>query len=245
MPFRPRVSFSLLMLSLASLCAWLGLWQLDRMQAKQTLIDRFENAPDMSINRALSADVPFARVRASGHYETDWQLLLDNKMLGGRPGVHVLHLFHTTEGQHVLVNRGWLPMAADRRSLPAIDTPGDKQEIAGLLRLPSADGVRLGQADSLESLSGPTLITYLDLPALASSLDVPLVPRLLLLDAASPNGFEGRQWQAAVMLPKQHGAYAVQWFGLAAGVLLTWLILTYRKGRNPRSSSTRTTPENR
>ena len=51
-------------------------------------------------------------------------------------------------------------------------------------------------------------------------------------------GFEDRQWKAAVMPASTHGAYAVQWFALAAAAIVIWLTLGYRAGGRRKGSDT-------
>jgi surfeit locus 1 family protein len=225
MRLRPSATLNLTLLPLVCLGCWLGFWQLDRMHEKQELMDQFENAPEMRLQQAIAEKRQFAHVRVSGHYDTAWHLLLDNKTLQGRVGVHVLTLLNPDEGPSILVNRGWLPLPPDRRSLPEIATPAYPVAITGILNLPVADGIRLGEPERLDSLDGPKLVTYLDLNSLVPLLENELSPWLILLDANDPSGFSGREWQPAVILPAQHGAYAVQWFAMALALTIIWLTL--------------------
>lgn len=231
MTFRPSILPSVLLLALTILFGQLGLWQLDRQQEKRALFERFENAPRLTVETALARNERFARVEAAGRYDTQRHILLDNRILNGRPGVHVLTPFHLTSGVTLLVNRGWLPLAADRRSLPAVPTEAGPQLIRGILNSPPSGGPKLGAADELHPRHWPQLVTYLELNAVSSALDQPLAPWVLQLDQADPGGFGGRQWQPAVMEPTTHGAYAVQWFALAATAVIIWIVLGVRRGK--------------
>ena len=197
---------------------------------KQELITEFDQAPDLEWSQALSENPPFARVRVRGHYDTTWHLLLDNKILDGRTGVHVLSLFRPDQGQAVLVNRGWLPLPPDRSTLPEVSTPSGSLWISGILGTPVQGGIRLGEPQPLHVLEGSILTTYLDLDLVNQALDGILLPRLLQLSASDPTGFDGRNWQPAVILPSQHGAYAVQWFALALAMCIIWLALGFARG---------------
>jgi cytochrome oxidase assembly protein ShyY1 len=56
---------------------------------------------------------------------------------------------------------------------------------------------------------------------------------VLRLDPALPLGYaRDLQLLANTLPPERHRGYAVQWFALAAAVLATALILTFRKARN-------------
>lgn len=223
MNFRPSLTLTLLLLTLALLFACLGFWQLQRMELKQELFDEFKNAV----------------VHVSGRYDTSRHVLLDNKIHQGRAGVHVLTPFILDDGAAVLVNRGWLPMPADRLTLPAIPTDGATRDLHGQLRTPSKDGVRIGDPDILVSGQWPQLVTYLEMDAVGMALGLTLSPSLVLLDASDPTGFEGRQWKAAEMTPAVHGAYATQWFGLAVAAVIIWIVLGVKRAASMRHLNTR------
>ena len=216
------------------ICLWLGQWQLERMAEKQALFQQFENAEKMDLSQAISEKVRYARVRVRGTYDPQAIILLDNKILDGRAGVHVLQLFHPETGSPILVNRGWLPMTADRSNLPEVATPVGHSTIEGVLSAPVKDGFKLGEPDRLSRLDRPQLITYLDLDAVSAALGEPLTPWLILLDSRDTSGFSGRDWRPSVMLPAQHGAYAAQWFGLAIAIAVTWVALVWRASRKSR-----------
>lgn len=210
----------LFLLALAIFFAGLGNWQLQRKTEKQDLIKRFDEAEEMTLQQAISSNPDFARVRVLGHYETNWQLLIDNSIWQGQPGVHVLNLFHSERGLPVLVDRGWLAMNPDRRSLPQVQTPAGEIVISGLLSRPPKGGVRLGNADVIDKLEGSVLVTYLDIENVAKAAGLAIAPLILKLDASDPSGFEDRDWQPAVILPAQHQAYALQWFALSVAAVI-------------------------
>lgn len=229
MNFKPSLKLTILLLILAFIFGRLGFWQLERMADKRELFAEFENAPVLPVAEALQQQNLYARVQASGRYDTGRHILLDNKIHQGRAGVHVLTPFHLDDGSVLLVNRGWLPMPADRLELPAVPTDGETMSLTGWFREPIAGGVRLGEPDSLSSGQWPQLVTYLDLDAAGKALGLSLSPKLVMLDASNPSGFEGRQWKAAEMTPAIHGAYAVQWFGLAIAAVVIWVVLSVRR----------------
>jgi surfeit locus 1 family protein len=233
MHFRPSVKLTLILVLLAALFLRLGLWQLERKAEKEALFERFHTAPEMSIEQALAAAESFTRVEAFGRYDTERHLLLDNQIWKGRAGVHVLTPFTLGDGRTLLVNRGWLALAADRRSLPDFTTGGEARILRGRLVRPSTDGPRLGGDDALEPRRWPQLVTYLDPEAAAVALGAPLLPWILQLDAGDASGFGDRQWQPAVMVPEVHAAYAVQWFGLLTTTVVIWVLLGLRRGANP------------
>ncbi len=231
MPLRPSFRLGLVLLPIFALCLWLGQWQLQRMNQKQALIDRFGQAAQWDLAQAIANNMLFAHVRVEGHYNTKWHLLLDNKILDGRAGVHALSLFVPDRGTPILVNRGWLPLPPDRSSLPEIPTSTGHLSITGILGKPGEGGIRLGDPDHLTHLAGPRLVTYLDLDDVAAATGGKLSPWLIELDADDPSGFAGRDWKPTVMMPAQHLAYAVQWFGLALAIVVLWLVSGWKRSR--------------
>jgi len=229
MRFKPSIGLTFSLGTIAVIFALLGKWQLERAEEKQILFDQFENAPLSSIENALESDAPFVRVQASGHFDESRHILLDNKVLNGRVGVHALTPFYLVGGKVILVNRGWLPLSPDRRHMPGVPTDRSEHSITGLLRKPPTDGLRIGEADVLVSDRWPQLVTYLDMETVSGALGTALAPWVLQLDPTSPAGFEGRQWKAAVMEPEMHSAYAVQWFALSLAAAIIWLVLGLRR----------------
>lgn len=237
--FRPRLGSTLALSLLALVFSGLGYWQIQRKAEKQLLFDGFENAPVMELAQALREDRRFARIEAYGRFDANRHFLVDNRMLNGRAGVHVLTPFTFGDGRTILVNRGWLPMPPDRSRLPDVPTDDRPATIRGRLNVLASEGPRLGDADRLDSPNWPQLVTYLDQEPLGAALGTPLPEWLVQLDADADGGFDGRQWKAAVMGPEIHGAYALQWFALSAAAVIIWFTLGYREADRRKKESSR------
>jgi cytochrome oxidase assembly protein ShyY1 len=229
--FRSSIGLTAVLVGLALVFARLGLWQLERMHAKEALFLQFAEAPALTIAQARERGQRFARVQAYGRYDTRRHILLDNRIFNGQAGVHVLSPFVLEDGSSVLVNRGWLALPPDRRSLPVISTDSAPTTISGRWNTLPDKGPRVGPADQLTTDDWPQLVTYFDIGPISQALELDLPPWILQLDETEPSGFQGRDWQPAVMEPKTHGAYAVQWFALCAAVIVTWIVLGVRAGR--------------
>ena len=165
----------------------------------------------------------------SGEWEGERHFLLDNQVLSGRPGVHVLSPFRVADGSLLLVNRGWLPMAPDRRSLPTVPETRGPASLSGHLEALRTPGKRLGEEQATENSPWPRLVTWPDLDEMAGALGEPVYPKVLYLKADHPAGFEGRNWSPVVMGPKKHRAYAVQWYALCLTALVAWIVLAMRR----------------
>jgi cytochrome oxidase assembly protein ShyY1 len=216
--------------------AALGFWQLDRARWKARFLAEWSAAlaaPPQPLAHALRDPAArIARVVGRGSWDAGATVLLDNQRVGDRVGVMVFTLFRDeTTRRGVLVNRGFVPLRGDRR-VPALPAPpaGDVT-IAGLLRPPPSVGLALGNAEYVRG-APPPLLAWLDVPALARALDVPLDVRVLLLDPDADGGFE-RRWTALpnTLPPERHRGYALQWFALAGAVVAAGAVLWWRSAR--------------
>jgi len=215
----------------------LGLWQLDRADQKSAILQQIDNAAALALHAVDADSAMYSKVRGRGEY-LPLPLLLDNQVQDGRQGVHVLSPLRLDSNRLLLVNRGWLPIAPDRRALPTVSTPDGEVAINGRLAPLPGVGMRLGTQPELDLQQWPQLITYVDAQLLQqgfrTQLQLPelqLLPQVLKLDADVGNGFAGRDWQLINFGPNKHLAYALQWFTLAGTVLATFLILSLRRAR--------------
>ena len=226
--FRPSRAATLSMLALACLFAALGTWQQKRAVEKRALEMQHETAPPMSLASAIGQKSRFSAVNALGHYDMERHILLDNQIWNGRAGVYVFTPFHTAGGVTILVNRGWLPLSPDRKSLPGIPTPDDEIVLRGILNTPPVPGRLLGPSDRLEKNKWPQLVTYLNLPDISATLGTPLEDWVVQLSGSEPGGFEGRDWKPVYLTSSRHQGYAIQWFSLLAACVVMWVFLGLR-----------------
>jgi len=228
--FSPGVGSSLLLGALVLACLGLGRWQLERADYKRERLAEFASAPVLERLDPAAAVAPFARLRLQGSFDPERHFLVDNQVLQGRAGVQVLTPFYPADGGvTILVNRGWLPMPPDRSALPAVPTPPGPLSISGHLEALHKPGLELGAADQPGPNRWPQLLTYPELSGIEGALGAKVYRQVLYLDADSPGGFEGRDWQPVTMSPERHTAYAVQWFALALTGVAAWTLLGMRR----------------
>ncbi|MDX1654644.1 MAG: SURF1 family protein [Candidatus Competibacteraceae bacterium] len=231
--FAPSLAMTLLTGLLLALLVSLGQWQLDRARQKEVLLEvRAANlAKDPVDLRTLDGADPanrYRRVWVRGRYDTEHQVLLDNQLMGGRPGLHVLTPLRV-EGApwSVLVNRGWLPWGPERR-LPQVTAPEGPLTLEGLVGRPANPGLQLAGTGAREGW--PRLVIFVDYQALEGVLGQSLAPMVLLLDPAATDGYR-RDWQLtpAELKPERHRGYALQWFSLGLALVVIFITVNSRR----------------
>lgn len=215
----------------------LGSWQSRRAVEKQAMLDAAAQvlAARDPVPLAAAAD-PVRRhdydwSGGAGAFDARGPLWLDNQQRAGRAGVRAYRLFVPERGAPMLVDLGWLPLPGNR-ALPAIERPPGRVVVRGLLAPPPSTGLALGGGVARQGEGW--LLTRIDTTAITQALDLsaPLVPRVLRLDPALPLGYDrDLQLLANTLPPEKHRGYALQWFALALAVLVTALILTFRRPR--------------
>ena len=229
----------LLALAVASACAALGAWQLQRMHAKQALLDASTLALQDRRERPLALAADPARARGydwaagDGRFLPLPAVLLDNQNRAGRAGIRAYRVFQPDQAGSLplLVELGWLPLPGDRR-LPGVELPGTER-VSGLLLPPPSAGLAAPAVATQDD--GTLLLVALDPAVLAPALSLPaLAPRVLRLDPDLPLGYErDLETMPNTLPPERHLGYAVQWFALSAAVLAIALLLTWRTRRRP------------
>jgi surfeit locus 1 family protein len=210
----------------------LGFWQLDRAAQKQLLLTEFEQgarqAPFRLDGRIRSFEGhQYELATASGWYDSDHQLLLDNRTHQGQAGYQVLTpLRLADDGPAVLVNRGWVPIGQGRDQLPDVRLPTGLRAVTGRLQLPSAQGFRLGQEQPRRIW--PYRILHLDYQQLQAELGYELLPVLLLLNPDEEDGYV-REWHPLHFGPERSTGYAVQWFSMAAALAIIYLAVNLHR----------------
>ena len=205
----------------------LGIWQTNRGLQK-----RAEQA-DFEVQSGFSswfdgADVqPFQKLKASGEFDGNHQILLENIIVNSRNGYYVITPLVTAEDEPVLlVNRGWLEKTGPDLDAAAIDLATPRVTVRGRAgSLPRA-GYRMGEAITA-SPSWPKFAVYPTLEDVAEVLDRPVQPFVLLMDPEDPHGYY-RDWAPTEIGPGRHFGYALQWFAMAI-VLAALLVWNYRK----------------
>lgn len=229
----------------------LGLWQLNRAEEKRTML-ALEAASAAASPVALAdvltdvdrAATLYTRIRLSGVWLPEKQLLWDNRIAAGKAGYEVITPFQSSDGSVVLVNRGWLPVGAARSILPTLSdgvSEGKTWQLQGVVTQPSK-GLASGPAIETRS-SWPKRVQYLDYETFGNEMKLDIVPALVqarLLGAPIDAPWQYlANWEPTESFgPSRHLGYAVQWFALLATLIFLYLWYEIRLFRGAEKGKT-------
>lgn len=227
---------TLFALALLPLFLGLGRWQLQRADEKaiaQIAFEQRENAAPTDVALLPAEPEPYTRVAAIGRYDNAHSFLLDNRILHGRFGYEIVTPFIVSrqasqqgaipqEAPRLLVNRGWIEGDPARLQRPTIDAVEGEVQLAGYVY---RDNTKLTFFGNGGEQQWPKLVQNLIIGDLQQRLGEPTYPFILRLDAGMPGALRV-EWQIVSMSPERHVAYAVQWFAMAATLVIVWLLIS-------------------
>jgi surfeit locus 1 family protein len=229
--FAPRPAAALLAAACVASFVALGNWQLGRAQEKRALIESFEDGAraTVELGSGVVDGMPrYQHVLVAGRYDTARQVLLDNMPSStGQAGYRVLTpLQRPGSSRLLLVDRGWVPLGSSRAVLPRVETAGGDRTVAGRLDQLPVPGVRMGAAAAPGEAGWPRVLNFPRQADLEQAFGQPVESRILLLDAALPDGYE-RVWRPSLGFPpERHLGYAMQWFALACVAVVGFVALS-------------------
>jgi cytochrome oxidase assembly protein ShyY1 len=166
---------------------------------------------------------PFQKLKATGHFKAERQVLLENIIINSRLGYYVLTpLSFDDDTPLLLINRGWFERSGADVDPAWLELNTSRVTVRGRAgSLPRA-GYRMGEAIPADP-GWPKFAVYPTLDEVAAVIGEPLQPFVLLLDPNDDHGFL-RNWVPEEMGPGRHYAYALQWFamGIVLAGLLVW-----------------------
>ena len=198
---------------------WLGVWQVHRLAWKTALlaaIDRGEAAEPIPLP---PNPAPFTKVRIDGRLRDDltarYGIEVRATPAGALMGSQVLRPLERPGAEPVIVDLGWMP---DGR-LPA---PAGPVSIVGYVRPPELP-VRFGAVDD------PVARRFyaLDPAAIGAALGLARVAPFTIVALGPSGSLPGGSPEPAQALPRpanNHFSYALTWFGLAASLLVIFII---------------------
>ncbi|MBK0397920.1 SURF1 family protein [Limibaculum sp. M0105] len=221
-----RGIFAPIVIGVSGVAILIGLcvWQIQRMTWKEALIDTLEarlSSEPVALPAGPDAADEFLRVRITGRFDDapGGHGFADAPFLTTRerePGYRIIQPFATSDGRHVMVDRGFLPASLkneDGRAVRPTPAPAEDLTLTGALRFPdeTADPP-FGARDNVWVAR--------DLAAMARIFGTEPV----LVVSETPTAVGGAWPQPmplTVDLPNSHLNYAITWGSLA----LVWAVM--------------------
>lgn len=215
---------------LVALFAGLGAWQISRGMEKRANEQLFrEEAGFTAWEHGIDVR-QYQRLRATGYYDTERQILLENIIVNSRYGYDVITPLRGLSGEPLLlVNRGWIEKRDEPLDLSELDVPTDRLTVRGRAGLLPKPGIKMGDAFSVQD-DWPRLAVYPSLEEVAEVLGQDVQPFVMLIDQEEPHALLTHWAPNTGFGPSRNFGYALQWFAMAA-VLSGLLIWNHRKKR--------------
>ena len=227
--FRPSLWPTLAAAAGIALTLALGNWQLGRGNDKAALAERIKSASRDALIAMPSAeikpdDVAWRRVEARGRFEPKYAVFIDNRVLHGVVGYHIVMPLRIGDSErYVLVNRGWVAGTNVRSQLPQIATPSEMVTVVGLATVPSKRFLEL----STQVAEG-NVWQNLVLERYRAAVPIEIQPVVIQQENDLDDGLK-REWTPPDLGINTHYGYAFQWFALAAAILIFYLVIHVRK----------------
>jgi len=203
-------------------------WQLGkntRTEQRNGLLEQSLNADAVSIDTLLDAGGPaeddeWRRVLVSGTYVPDSDLLVRLRSVEDKPAFEVLTPLRMTDGDTLLVNRGYVRPEQGTQAPPIPAPPTGQVTVEGRIRM--SEGTVPGKEPINET--GTRQVYYIDSGQIGQFIGTDLVNGYLQLDDAQPGGL------GTIPLPQidagPYLSYGLQWlaFGIMAPLGLAYFV---------------------
>ena len=239
---------TLLALAAVAVMGRLGIWQLDRLEARREFNARVieqQEKPRLIVDaESVELDLysmEYRDVVVRGHYLPEDEIVVRNQNWQGKLGVQLFTpLLIAGTDQVILVQRGWIPAEqADPESRIRFREEGEVA-VNGVLRRAETDfSLQLRPDPTLDS-AGARLDAWnnLNLERIAMQIDSPLLPVYL---RRIPDGQDSNAPFAQIpsldLTEGPHLGYAGQWFLFAAVLALGYPVFVLKQEQGKISSS--------
>jgi len=222
-----------------------GFWQLDRLDQRRDRNDRVTARIDEPVVEVLALGDPevyessdgadpfeFRRVRATGTYVPEEEVLVRSRSLNAAPGSWVLTPLLLDDGTAVAVNRGWIPNSGGLEAVPdEYRAPAGEVTVTGLVR-PTEQRGSFGSTDPPDGVL--TDLARADVERLDQQVEADLVPFYVQLQEQDPS--VGVSDPAPVPAPEldegPHLSYAVQWFTFSSMAAVVYVLILRKRARD-------------
>ena len=225
--FNPGIRITIFFVFFAILFFSLGLWQIERGQAKTTILAEFEDNLSKTPTYLNQEPKRWDRVYVKGKWDSSKQILVDNVINRGIVGYKVLNPLRIIEtNQLILVDRGWIKQNKFRDILPNIELVDGDEVISGILEYPE---LGLVLTEDLISKEWPKVSQTKNLEVISKEYDEFIYPMILLADPILKNSLEYIKITPTNMTPAKHYGYSAQWFLMFLVLCLMYLWYGFKK----------------
>ena len=226
--FNPGIRITIFFVFFALLFFSLGLWQIERGQAKTNILNDFEKNLQEEPSYLNQESQKWDRVYVEGEWASSNQILIDNVINRGVAGYKVLTPLRMSEtDQLILVDRGWIKQNRFRDQLPDIKLIEANEIVSGILEIPE---LGLVLSEDLVSKEWPKISQTKNLDVISNEFDEYVFPMILLADPTLKNSLEYIKITPTNMTPIKHYGYSGQWFLMF--LVLCFMYVWYGYKRN-------------
>ena len=226
--FNPGIRITIFFVFFALLFFSLGLWQIERGQAKTNILNDFEKNLQEEPSYLNQESQKWDRVYVEGEWVSSNQILIDNVINRGIAGYKVLTPLRISEtDQLLLVDRGWIKQNRFRDQLPDIKLIEANEVVSGILETPE---LGLVLSEDLVSKEWPKISQTKNLDVISNEFDEYVFPMILLADPTLKNSLEYIKITPTNMTPIKHYGYSGQWFLMF--LVLCFMYVWYGYKRN-------------
>ena len=174
--FKPGVKITIFFVFFAVLFFSLGVWQIERGQAKTKILNQFNSNLKKSPSYIDNKSQKWDRVYVSGTWMSSQQILIDNVIHRGIAGFKVITPLKI-EGLNkiILIDRGWIKQNEYRDDIPEINIVEQNETVSGILELPE---LGLVLSDNLVTDEWPKISQTKNFDTISKEYDLELYPMI-------------------------------------------------------------------
>lgn len=225
---RPKWLLSILSTGALVCLLVLGIWQLQRLEWKQGLIAAIDQRTDASPLLSLPTEPSLAAhnfypVQLQGEFVHAHEFFIVRRAISSDPGLQLLTPFRLQNGEHVLVNRGYLPF--DQKDSDArLETQYlGLQTITGVIVYP------LGRNAFTPKDSPEEQLWFAEDFAAFERISGFAYPPYVVVAGIDSRHKYPRGGQYIISLRNNHAGYALTWFGMALSLLGVFAVYHLRR----------------
>ena len=206
--------FTIFVISFITLFCLLGTWQLYRLQLKQDLISQISfGLKSEPIKYSKTIHKNYQRVFLNGTYNFRNQIYLYSLNEKGQPGFDVITPFTTTEGEDILINRGWINK--ELKNKPEINLNANNK-IQGLLKKNSKKNIFKPDNNIEENIWFS--VNLADIKKLTGKNFTDFIVFL-----ENEKNIKPSAKKISIDVPNNHLKYAITWYSISISILFYFL----------------------